>query len=63
MKKNRRSAVLPIFWSAITVLWIVLFCLGLSSGTESEGLIVMRALCMLASLAAAIMNWIRYKAN
>lgn len=63
MKKKPYSLLLPLFWTAIAVLWIVLFCLSFSSGTESEGLIVMRALCALASLAAAIMNWIRYKAN
>ena len=63
MKKKRLLLFVPILWSAITVLWIVLFCLDLASPAPSEGLIVMRILCILALLAASIVSWIRYKAN
>ena len=63
MKKQRPSLFVPILWSGISVLWIVLFCLDLASHTASEGLIVMRAIAMLASIATAIISWLHYKAN
>lgn len=63
MNRKRLSLFVPILWSVLTVLWIVLLCLDLTSPAPSEGLVVMRALCVLCSLAAAIVSWIRWKTN
>lgn len=62
MKKTRPMPLfVPLLWFFTTVCWIVTFTLGLRWGTTPVGLLLLQGLCVLTSLAAAIVNLRRWR--
>ena len=63
MKKKmskRGTLAAAILWTAIVGLWLVTFIIRLSHPYEDTALLTMTALTLLASMAAAVVNWLRY---
>ena len=59
MSRHGRLAA-AILWTVIVGLWLATFILRLSSPTEDTSLLVLTAFTLLASIAAAVVNWLRY---
>ena len=63
MKKKmslRGQLAAAILWTIIVALWLVTFILRLSGPYEDTSLLVLTAFTLLASIAAAVANWLRY---
>ena len=61
MENKKIFIIVPILWFVSAGVWFVTFCMDLYKGTTPTGLVLMHVLCVAASLAAAIVNLIRYK--
>ena len=60
-KMSRRGRLAAaILWTVIVVLWLVTFILRLNSPTEDTSLLVLTGFTLLAGIAAAVANWLRY---
>lgn len=61
MKNKKIFIIVPILWFISAGFWCITLCGDLIEGSAPTGLIIMHILCIVASLAAAIVNLIRYK--
>lgn len=61
MKQNKTPLFVPVLWFIVTAIWITALGVDLHYGESPDGLVILRALCVLTSLTAAIVNLIRYK--
>ena len=61
MDKKKTSIIIPIIWVIITAIWTVTVCTNISSGGTPVYLIALQCGSVVASGAAAIANFIRYK--
>lgn len=59
--KKPMPLFVPILWFFTTACWTVTFTLGLHWGTTPVGLLLLQGLCVLSSLAAAIVNLLRWR--
>lgn len=59
--KKPMPLFVPVLWFITTAFWCVTFSLGLCWGTTPPGLLLLQGLCVLTSLAAAIVNLQRYR--
>lgn len=51
---------IAILWTVVTAIWGVVTVLRFSGPHEDKGLQVMTMITVLASLAACVVNWLRY---
>ena len=61
MNQKKTSIVVPILWFITTAIWIGVLCVDIYYGDSPVGLTLLRVVCVIASLIAAIMNLMRYK--
>ncbi|MEA4921243.1 MAG: hypothetical protein VB078_10020 [Clostridiaceae bacterium] len=61
MKKKKVSVIVPILWVFVTVMWTVTFICNLEYYGLSDPLVILQGATVVVSLAAAIVNFIRYK--
>lgn len=59
--KKPMPLFVPVLWFIATAFWCITFSLGLFWGTTPPGLLLLQGLCVLTSLAAAIVNLLRYR--
>ena len=59
MSRRGRLAA-AILWTIIVALWLVTFILRLSNPSEDTSLLVLTGFTLLAGIAAAVANWLRY---
>lgn len=50
----------PILWFITAGMWLIRICIGIHYGLEAD---LLTALAFVASLAAAIVNYIRYRSS
>lgn len=60
MKNKKFSVIVPILWIFITVVWTISFINNLGYHGLSDTLVLLQGATVLVSLAAAIVNLIRY---
>lgn len=60
MKNKKFSVIVPILWIFITVVWTISFINNLEYHGLSDTLVLLQGATVLVSLAAAIVNLIRY---
>lgn len=61
MKNKKVSVIVPILWVFATVVWTISFIINLQYHGLSDTLIILQGATVAVSLAAAIVNFIRYK--
>ncbi len=61
MNKEKTPIWVPILWFITTGLWVINLCYDMSNDLSPLPLQLLKALVVLTSLMAAIINWIRYK--
>lgn len=59
--KKPMPLFVPVLWFGTAAIWCAIVALGLLWGTTPTGLLLLQGLCMGASLAAAIVNLLRYR--
>ena len=59
--KKKISIVIPIIWAITTAVWTASVCINISCGVTPGILIALQCGAVVASAAAAIANFIRYK--
>jgi hypothetical protein len=61
MKKTR--VFMPILWTVVTIIWIISLCINIATYKSSRDMlsIILQSVCVLASGAAAVVNFINYK--
>ena len=64
MKKKepqKTTLYVPVLWYITTLMWMITFCVNYSRLPYSgEGLVILQGMTVVASLAAAVANTIRY---
>ena len=64
MKQNKPKKTplyVPVLWYITTLMWTITFCVNYSRLLYSgEGLVILQGMTVVASLAAAVANTIRY---
>jgi hypothetical protein len=61
MKNKKVSVIVPILWVFTTVAWTISFIINHKYHGLSDTLVILQGVTVLVSLAAAIVNFIRYK--
>ena len=61
MKNKKVSVIVPILWVFTTVVWTISFIINLEYHGLSDTLVILQGATVLVSLAAAIINFTRYK--
>ena len=60
-KMSKRGALaVAVIWTTVTVMWLINLAVRLGRSYEDEGLLILTAITLLASIAAAVANWYRY---
>ena len=60
-KMSKRGALaVAVIWTTVTVMWLINLAVRLGRSYEEEGLLILTAITLLASIAAAVANWYRY---
>ena len=60
-KMSRRGKLAAaILWTVVVGLWLINFIIRVCQPYEDPALLFMTALTLLASIAAAVVNWLRY---
>lgn len=60
MKNKSLLLFTAILWSVSAAIWVGAFCADLYYGYTPEGLMILHILCVLTSLLAAAVNFIRW---
>ena len=58
--RGNRTLVLPIMWTVLAALFIVLFCLGMWGGAYSDIVTGLWGILALTSVVNAVFKWISY---
>ncbi len=61
MEKKKTPLLTPVLWFITTGLWTINLFISLRMGCEPGGSLLLKGLMAITSLAAAIVNLIRYK--
>lgn len=61
MKRKKISVIVPILWFFTTILWTIIFAGNLSRYGFASGLVLLQGATALISLAATIVNFVRYR--
>ncbi len=61
MKSKKTPVIVPILWFVATILYTITFAGNASRYGIANGLVILQGATVLVSLAAAIVNLIRYR--
>ena len=59
--RNDLTLLASVIWLLTTIIWAITLCADFYYGYTPDGLVILHALCVLTSLTAAVVNFIRWK--
>ena len=59
--KRKTTLFVPIFWTIIGCLWVLIFCADFYAPPDLGLLMVLHGLCASVGVVNIIVQWIRYK--
>ena len=61
MKKSSQYLLISLLWLVSTGIWIAHLCVDFYYGFTPAGIVLLHGVCVLASFAAAVAQFVRYR--